>query len=160
MTEDEKIKLQNRALVAEAKWQDYEREYILPAFEWAKEVNFDLPAAVKEAKGNCIERLVRHLIETIQHGASTERPPLTHVACKDIGGRVWSLPAPLRHHHVLRVMYAHGAKQAEDNHYNQGFLDANGRYLHRKAALVNAELNNQIRNGKLIGGILTSEDLW
>lgn len=43
---------------------------------------------------------------------------------------------------------------------DQGFLDANGRYLNRKQALVNAELNGQLKNGKIIGGILTSEDLW
>lgn len=88
------------------------------------------------------------------------RPPLTHVACKDREGRVWSMPAPFRHHHVLRVMHDHGTRCAEDNHYSQGFLDASGRYLHRKAAFVNAHLNGQIKNGEIIGGVLTSEDLW
>jgi hypothetical protein len=88
------------------------------------------------------------------------RPPLTHVACKDRDGRIWSLPCPFRHHHVLKVMHDHGARCAEDNHYSQGFLDQDGRYLHRKAAFVNADLNKQIKNGKIIGGVLTSEDLW
>jgi hypothetical protein len=89
-----------------------------------------------------------------------ERPPLTHVACKDTEGRVWSLPRPFRHHHVLRVMHDHGAQCAEDNHFSQGFLDKSGRYLHRKAAFVSAHENGQIKNGKIIGGVLTSEDLW
>lgn len=88
------------------------------------------------------------------------RPPLTHVACRDTTGRIWSLPRPLRHHHVLAVMHQHGAKCAEDGHFSQGFLDESGRYLHRKAALVSAELNGQIKGGKLIGSILMSEDLW
>ena len=57
-------------------------------------------------------------------------------------------------------MHDHGAKCASDNHYSQGFLDEKGFYLHRKAALVNAELNGQLKNGKIIGGVLTSEDLW
>lgn len=89
-----------------------------------------------------------------------DRPPLTHVACRDTEGRIWSLPRPFRHHHVLRVMHDHGAACAEDNHLSQGFLDEGGRYLDRKAAHVSAELNGQIRNGRIIGGVLTSEDLW
>jgi hypothetical protein len=27
-------------------------------------------------------------------------------------------------------------------------------------AMVNTEINNQIKNGRIIGGMLTSEDLW
>lgn len=89
-----------------------------------------------------------------------KRPPLTHVACRDTEDRIWALPRPFRHHHVLAVMRQHDAKCAEDNHVSQGFLDASGRYLHRKAAWVSAELNGQIKGGKIIGGVLTSEDLW
>lgn len=89
-----------------------------------------------------------------------DREPLTHVACKDTKGRIWSLPEPFRHHDVLRVMYDHGARCAEDNHYSQGFLDASGKYLNRHAALISAEINKQIKNGEIIGGVLTSEDLW
>jgi hypothetical protein len=43
---------------------------------------------------------------------------------------------------------------------DQGFLDESGRFLNRKQALVNAELNGQLKNDKIIGGVLTSEDLW
>jgi len=43
---------------------------------------------------------------------------------------------------------------------DQGFLDASGQYLTRKQAEVNAFANNQVKNGKIIGGVLTSEDLW
>lgn len=89
-----------------------------------------------------------------------ESPPLSHVACLDTEDRVWSLPRPFRHHNVLAVMWFCGAKCAEDNHYSQGFLDTNGRYLPRKAALISAGLNGQILSGKIIGGVLTSEDLW
>jgi len=44
-------------------WKLYEKEFILPCFQWAKEAGIDLPALVSEAKGNCVERLVRALIE-------------------------------------------------------------------------------------------------
>ena len=91
----------------------------------------------------------------------SDYPELTHVACKDTEGRIWSLPRPLRHHHVLGVMHSFNAKCAEDNHFSQGFLDKNGRYLSRKSAMTNAKLNNQIKNGQLINpAVLTSEDLW
>jgi len=89
-----------------------------------------------------------------------ERARLTHVAVRDTEGQVWSLPRPYRHHHVLKVMYDHGAKQREDNHENQGFLDAHGHYLTRKQALVNAHAHHQLIGGKTIASILTSEDLW
>lgn len=105
-----------------------------------------------------------------------ERPdrfPLTHVACR-IDGIVYSLPAPNRHHHILWVLAkrkglpnvpevsdeALMVETPDDNEDSQGFLDSNGRYLNRAQAEVNAFLHNQVKNGKLIGGPLTSEDLW
>lgn len=105
-------------------------------------------------------RRKRSIEQGQRHTLLRDRLPLVAVACKDTEGRVWALPKPHRHGDVLRVMHEHGAHQAPDNHYNQGFLDANGLYLHRKAASVNAELHNQIKNGQIIGGVLTSEDLW
>ena len=93
------------------------------------------------------------------HGA-LERPKLTHAACKDTGGVVWSLPAPHRHHDVLRVMRDHDAKHDDSDAWAQGFLDECGHYLTRRQAMINAVENDQIKGGKLIGGILTSEDLW
>jgi len=95
-----------------------------------------------------------------------DRPPLTHVAIR-FQGKVWSLPRPYRHHHIIRVImyldgqYGDGELTAVDTHGDdQGFLDETGRYLNRNQASVNAELNGQIKNGKIIGGVLTSEDLW
>jgi hypothetical protein len=94
----------------------------------------------------------------------TERPPLTHVAVR-WNDKVWALPAPARHHHILRAIKMVTGKDVDSlpsypTEDDQGFLDASGRYLTRPQALVSAELNNQIRNGKIIGSVLTSEDLW
>lgn len=125
----------------------------------------DLIAAAHELDA-MFDRVRRETIEELcsasvpPFGPRGDRLPLTHVACKDTEGHVWSLPKPFRHHHVLRVMHDHSARCAEDNHYSQGFLDSAGQYLHRKAAWVNADLHGQIKNGKIIGGVLTSEDLW
>ena len=43
------------------KWRDYEENYILPCFAWARDAGIDLPTLVSEAKGNCVERLVQTL---------------------------------------------------------------------------------------------------
>jgi hypothetical protein len=40
------------------KWRDYETNYILPVFDWAKEMGVDLPKLVSEHAGkNCVELL-------------------------------------------------------------------------------------------------------
>jgi hypothetical protein len=39
-------------------------------------------------------------------------------------------------------------------------LDDGSKYLTRKEAEAAATLTGQIKNGKIIGGVLTSEDLW
>lgn len=51
-----------RALHAERKWQEYERDYILPCFKWAEELGYDLHEAVRENPGrNCVDLFVRWL---------------------------------------------------------------------------------------------------
>lgn len=53
---------ETRLRTAELKWQIYERDYILPTFQWATEAGFDLRAAVRDNPGhNCVELLIQHL---------------------------------------------------------------------------------------------------
>ena len=91
---------------------------------------------------------------------------ITHVAIR-FQNKVWSLPRPYRHHHIIRIImyldgqFGDGELTAVDTYGDdQGFLDSSGKYLTRKQAQVNAMINNQVKNGKIIGGVLTSEDLW
>ena len=98
---------------------------------------------------------------------------LTHVAIRQ-GGVVYSLRAPHRHHHILWILAKRrgneGVPDVADEHLlvetpstgsdSQGFLDADGKYLNRADALVRAQATGQIKGGKIIGGVLTSEDLW
>lgn len=98
---------------------------------------------------------------------------LTHVAIRQ-GGIVYSLPAPHRHHHILWILSKRrgneGAPEVKDEHLlvekpeagmdSQGFLDADGNYLTRPEGLIRAQATGQIKGGKIIGGTLTSEDLW
>ena len=102
-----------------------------------------------------------HAAATRLRVVATERKPLVGVAIRDTEDRIWSLPKPLRHMHVQAVMREHGAVQKPDNQWNQGFIDEDGKYLTRKQAMVNAELHDQIKGGKLISAsTLLSEDLW
>ncbi len=91
------------------------------------------------------------------------RPRLTHVAIR-FQGKIYSLPAPNRHHHVIRhiVETVEGVTHVDDiSGENQGFLDAEGRYLTRKQALVSALVNDQvIDRTKIIGYQLYSENVW
>lgn len=90
-----------------------------------------------------------------------DRLPLTHVALR-FQNKIWSLPKPYRHHHIIRVimMLDPDVDHVDCSMDDQGFLDSSGRFLNRKQAIINASELNQIKGGKLIGGILTSEDLW
>lgn len=82
---------------------------------------------------------------------------ITHVAIK-YANKVFSLPAPNRHHDVIRMI---GGISGPDV---QGFLDANGVFLNRKQAFEVATQTGQIKRpdtpGTYQGPQLFSEDLW
>jgi hypothetical protein len=86
---------------------------------------------------------------------------LMHVAIR-YKGEVYSLPAPNRHHDVIRLIAEKtGDKQIDTHEDDQGFLNADGRYLRRSQALYAARLFNQIKPGVEIRlNMLFSEDVW
>src|SRR5690606_17267395 len=87
-------------------------------------------------------------------GADMERRRITHVAIK-YRGRVWALPAPCRHHHVIRLI---GGIEGPDI---QGFCDDRGTFLDRKEALSVALEAGQVKDPAAIrADQLFSEDLW
>lgn len=85
---------------------------------------------------------------------------LTGVAIR-FQGKIWTLPKPNRHHDVIRLIIAEtGVTHVDvDHQWDQGFVDETGRYYHRKAAWVHAELNDQLIR-KPTGNVFTSEDVW
>lgn len=90
------------------------------------------------------------------------RPPITHVAIR-FQGKVWSLPSPNRHHHVIRLIIDSDSSvtHVDARDEDQGFLDADGRYLNRRQALYNAQVNNQLKpDVKIRMNQLFSEDIW
>ena len=83
---------------------------------------------------------------------------ITHVAIRHPDGRIFSLPRPYRHHHIIRVMV--DALEIEPPiRGRQGFLDNRGNFLSRKAA---ADL--ALKTGQCVKldspPRLFSEDLW
>ncbi len=88
------------------------------------------------------------------------RPKITHVALR-FEGKVWSLPAPNRHHHVIRhIVGTAGVKYVDCYGENQGFLDDKGNYLTREEALVVATEHGQILKKSSPINLLFSEDVW
>lgn len=87
--------------------------------------------------------------------AAVQYPRITHVAIR-YAGETWRLPAPNRHHHVIRAI---GGIKGPDV---QGFADENGTFLNRRHAMTLAMLNGQLnrRPGGYQGPELFSEDLW
>ncbi len=91
---------------------------------------------------------------------------ITHVAIR-FRNKVYSLPAPNRHHDVIRmIVETEGVDRVDSNGNDdpdnwQGFLDENGTYYNRKQALIHAMVNNQVKEPDMIRcGMLFSEDVW
>lgn len=74
-------------------------------------------------------------------------------------GRVWSVDAPGRHYDVIVIVRESGYMGPIGGD-RQGFVLSDGRFVGRKAAGTVARKAGQLKNGKLIGSVLTSEDLW
>ena len=72
-------------------------------------------------------------------------------------GRVWALPAPARHHDVIRLMSKEGIPAS--GMHDQGFVDSNAGFVSREAARTIALFEGQVeRTGHATE--LFSEDLW
>ena len=86
---------------------------------------------------------------------------ITHVAIR-FNGRIYSLPAPNRHHNVIwKIAEDTRVKTVDAHGDDQGFLDSTGKYLTRKEALDIAVTNGQLKNADVIlHDQLYSEDLW
>jgi len=97
----------------------------------------------------------------------SETEMITHVAIK-FHGKTFSLPAPNRHHDVIRLIVDEtGVSHVDEINGNpdeceaQGFIDETGRFYNRKQALAHALYHEQVRDpSKVRLGMLFSEDLW
>lgn len=93
--------------------------------------------------------------------AATEQPlRIEAAAIRDIDGKVWSVPPPGRHPDVIRLMRESGYAGPVSGNDLQGFLLSNGKFCRRIPAMRVARKAGQLKGGKSIASVLTSEDLW
>ena len=87
-------------------------------------------------------------------------PTMRHISAVAVRfqGRIYGLPAPNRHHHILRLIRAEHGKTRPNV---QGFLDNRGKFLSRKDAMRVARKANQVYDPtRDRSPLLYSEDLW
>jgi hypothetical protein len=88
---------------------------------------------------------------------------ITHVAIR-FNGEIYSLPAPNRHHDVIRhICKTTGATHVDAYGDDQGFLDSEGHYRERRFALNVARAAGQldkVRPKTNPSNLLFSEDIW
>lgn len=84
---------------------------------------------------------------------------IVKAAIRDDLGKVWSVEAPGRHHHIIKLMRESGYT-GHVGGPRQGFVLSDGRFASREECYPIAKGNGQLKGGKMIGSILTSEDLW
>ncbi len=73
-------------------------------------------------------------------------------------GIIHTMPRPARHHTIIHALARMGHKQCECCEH--GFQLSDGSFADRETSEVIALRSGQVNNGKIIGGTLTSEDMW
>lgn len=73
--------------------------------------------------------------------------------------RVWTLPAPCRHHDIIEAIYNSNGLGGDGNEL-QGFVDSNGAFLTRAQAFTLARSIGQLVDPLSPGPTLFSEDVW
>ena len=69
---------------------------------------------------------------------------ITHVAILDRNNKVWALPSPNRHHHVISLMHKEGNAKYLLGQHTQGFVNDKGEFLNRTDAWYEASRCNQL----------------
>lgn len=75
-------------------------------------------------------------------------------------GLLCTLPAPNRHHNLIRCLTEHGCKTPVTKNVTQGFVLDNGMFIGREDARKLAEKNGQLLETAGDHDILFSEDVW
>lgn len=129
------------------------------------EAREELVATLQQAVGLNSFREFNDFIPVMKEVISknTEAPRMTKIVAVAIqyDGKVYSLPKPNRHHHVIRAIAAENGEGIHGPDV-QGFLDEAGKFLNRREAYILATNTCQInrRPGGYNGTDLYSEDLW
>lgn len=101
-----------------------------------------------------IEKIIAERIETL------EGERITGVAFLLQSGMILVLPAPNRHHDIIRASSDVGLPQDAICDADQGFITSTGRYVTREDAVPIAQAAGQILQKTDPAHMLFSEDLW
>lgn len=90
-----------------------------------------------------------------------ERPSrVVAAALLTVDGKIFSVPAPGRHHDVIRHMREQGVSVEAIARSEQGFTTDTYPFIRRQPALRVAERAGQILKAPIHPKMLFSEDLW
>lgn len=143
-------------------WNDWERQLgswrRSCSYRWVKD-HIVYPISLEETRRRAsILAFAYRFMSAYYHWK--KRVLITHVAIR-CNGKVYSLPKPNRHHHVIWMIAKEIDNRVDASGDDQGFLDENGVYYDRRSALILALKNNQVKDMKDIrAGRLFSENLW
>ena len=119
---------------------------------------------VRDIFGTPLESEPEEVAEVLEAIATVLRRPghaeTIATAAIRVAGEVWTLPRPARHHVLIQAWvhsHPHGKRKRIDE--EQGFVTSTGRFVDRAEAERIARTARQLV-GDIIGGELTSEDLW
>lgn len=90
---------------------------------------------------------------------SEEKLRVVAVAIRDKEGKIYTLPAPARHHNVIHKMARDGLETMGPD-IEQGFLLSDGQFCRRRAAKFIAAEAGQLLPRAMDLDELFSEDVW
>lgn len=90
--------------------------------------------------------------------AMTDDPITVVAAAIQKDGKTWTLPAPARHHDIIRYMISQGVKPPCSG--EQGFIFSTGEFADREESRKVAVAANQLLPRAVNSPDLFSEDVW
>lgn len=119
--------------------------------DFVKDKNIDMVTAKTnpnraETPVSCFYRKGKQIMETIEGVGIV------------VEGKLYTLPRPNRHHHVIHLIYQETGEQVDTD--SQGFVTSSGRYVEREEALEIARNAGQLLPCHFHKTQLFSESVW
>lgn len=87
-------------------------------------------------------------------------PHIISAALRDCWGNLYTLPPPNRHQDIVDSLAHTADADSDDNPLDRGFLLDDGRFVGRVLGFKIARRAKQLLNDRIVGHLLTTEDLW
>ena len=103
---------------------------------------------------------MKEMISRLKYIVTKDKEIILGVAIRrKLDNRLWCLPAPNRHHNLIRIIYEETGQAVTRALYEQGFYTNKQGFIDRYDALKVAKASGQLKNRSAIQ-ILFSEDMW